>query len=126
MCYANGDMDLYKYGFNKESLNLGNNGHTVGYSSAKFICLSNNTTVRAFNIETEGLTDKQKSYITNYDERVNEVRERQMTTDIINAIDDTDDNQQRVMINSRPKASYGRYYSPDGGYGYGYSRYYYG
>lgn len=126
MCYADGDMDLYKYGFNKSSLNLDSEGHTVGYSQSNtVICLSNNTTVPAFTIETKGLTDKQKSYITNYDERIDEIRQEQQTTDIINAIDDADYDQQRAIINSRPKSSYGYYYSPRGGYGYSYSRYYY-
>ena len=125
MCYADGNMDLYKYGFVKSSLNLNDEGDTVGYSSDKFIQLTNGTIIYSFDINTKGLTDKQKSYITNYYERIDEVRQEQSTNEIINAIDDADYDQQKASINSRPKSSQGYYYSPSG-YGYSYSHYNYG
>ena len=125
MCYANGNMDLYKYGFVKSSLHLNDEGNAVGYSSDKSIQLTNGTQIYSFDIETKGLTDKQKSYITNYDERIKEVRQKQSTNEIVNAIDEADYDQQKASINSRPKSSRGYYYSPNG-YGYSYSRYNYG
>ncbi|MBE6493537.1 MAG: hypothetical protein E7Z84_02870 [Methanosphaera stadtmanae] len=125
MCYANGDMSFYKYGFDKDSLRMDSEGH-VGYGgSGSYIYLSNGTHVTAFDIETRDLTDKQKSDITNYDERIKEIRGEQANKDILKAIDEADYDQQKAIINSRPKSSRGYYYSPSGGHGYSYSQYYY-
>lgn len=112
--FADKDFNFYKYGLSGVNTRNNSNGD---YCSAwgSQLRLPNGTLIRTFSIEDYGLTQKEKNFITNYENRIDEVRHKQQIDAIYDAEDQYYTDSIRYHENNK-KSDYS-YYVGTNGYG---------
>ena len=114
--FADKDFDFYKYGLSGLEVYKFNSSDGKEYFDiyAKGLCLPNGTHIKTFDIESYGLIQKQKDFITNYYNRIDEVRHQQEIDAIYDAEDAAYDDYVRYQESQNNKAKYSTYYGTNG------------
>lgn len=121
--FANKDFDFYKYGIN--GLNLvyqerDNDNESYYYVANSGLHLPNGTKIKTFGIEDYDLDKSQKDFITDYYNRIEDVRHKQEIDAIYEAEDDASNSYARYHESQNKKPKYSTYYGTNG---YGIIRY---
>lgn len=115
--YCDKNFSFYKYGISGLKLDgYGQEGHEHYYAenSREGLCLPNGTYIKSFDIYNYNLLQKQKDFITNYNNRIGEVRHQQEIDAMDAAIDDA--YTEYITYNERhdSKPKYSTYYGTNG------------
>lgn len=114
----------YKYGLSGIRLNDVNDseGNSIYTASSRGLCYPNGTRIETFNIESYNLNRKQKDFITNYDDRIDDVRHKQEIDAVYDAEDMYYSDYVRYNEYSKDKSKFS-YYLGSGGSGVIYTPY---
>lgn len=113
--YADRDFDFYKYGLS--GLYVGQYRDTeenTYYVFGDSLCLPNGTGIKSFDIWDHNLIQKEKDFITNYNNRIDEVRHKEQLNAIRDAEDENFDNYLRYQESQKSKTRYSTYVGSNG------------
>lgn len=125
MYYSNNSTDYYRYGFNGFGFDNLEDFHVNGtsingyydhgyYLSAFSVHLPNGTQIRSFNIETKYLSQGEKNFLQDYQNRRDEYLMQENTNAIYEAEDDYYTSSSRYYESSKNKGERSVYYGTNG------------
>jgi len=115
--YCNKDFSFYKYGISGlEIPGYGEKDYEVFYAEngREGLLLPNGTYIKSFDIYTHNLLQKQKDFISYYDNRIGEVRQKEQIDAMDADIDDAYSEYIRYKENHNSKPKYSTYYGTNG------------
>lgn len=115
LAYESNKTFNFSYGLSGLEARRDNVENIISYTVwGSNLCYPNGTEIETFDIRDYGLLQDQKDFITNYDNRIDEVRHKQEINDIRDAESDAYESYLRYQENHNSKAKYSTYYGTNG------------